>query len=172
MSRYMVDIETLGTDPGCVIVSIGVVEFSVEEGAVDGLFVSIDPDSAQKYGLEIDASTLAWWLGQSPEARDQLTGGDDLESALREFREFVSDADEVWANSPAFDCSILREAFDRAGIECPWRYYQERDYRTLRETLPSWPDAKQDGVAHNAVDDARFQAECLADALGSLGGGR
>ena len=163
--RYMIDIETLGTDPGCAIVSIGVVEFSISDGPVDGLFLSVDVESCQARGLEIDANTLAWWLGQSAAAREQLTGGDDLEVALAELTAFVGGADEIWANSPAFDCAILRAAFEAVGIECPWRYYQERDYRTCRETLPTWPDREQESVAHNAVDDARFQAECLAAAL-------
>lgn len=163
--RVMIDIETLGTDPGCVIVSTGAVRFGVESGVTDELFVSVDIESCQDYGLEIDGGTLAWWLGQSAEAREQLRGGDGLEDALREFRTFVADADEIWANSPAFDCEILRAGFDAVGLEVPWRYYEERDYRTLRETLPHWPDREQDSVSHNAVDDARYQAECLAEAL-------
>lgn len=172
MSNAMIDIETLGTDPGAVIVSIGAVRFSVDgdgdgdgaAGIEDELFVSVDIESCQDHGLEIDANTLAWWLGQSAEARKQLSGGDDLESALRELRAFVDDCDEVWANSPSFDLEILAEAYDRVGLSVPWQFWQERDYRTCRAVL-EWPDREQEGTAHDALDDARFQAKCLVEAL-------
>lgn len=162
--RVMIDIETLGTDPGAAIVSIGAVRFTIADGVVDELFVSVDIESCQRAGLEIDAGTVAWWLGQSTEARKQLTGGRDLEPALREVRAFVDGADEVWANSPSFDCAILAEAFDRVGLSTPWAFWEQRDYRTCRAVL-EWPDRDQDGVAHDALDDARYQAECLVAAL-------
>lgn len=163
--RAMIDIETLGTEPGCVIVSIGAVRFDLEHGVTDSLFVSVDPESCQALGMEIDAGTLAWWLGQPAEAREQLTGGDDLEIALRELRAFVDGAEEVWANSPSFDLAILDEAFDAVGLSSPWEFWEQRDYRTLRETLPYWPGRDQQGTKHDALDDARYQAESLVEAL-------
>lgn len=163
--RVMIDIETLGTDPGAAIVSIGAVRFSISEGITDELFVSVDIESCQQAGLDIDANTLAWWLGQSAAARDQLSGGDGLEAALGDLRAFVGGAGEVWANSPSFDLEILAAAYDAVGEEPPWQFWAERDYRTCRETLPTWPDHEQESVEHNAVDDARYQAECLVTAL-------
>ena len=162
--RCMIDIETLGTDPGAAIVSIGAVRFTVDGGIEDELFVSVDVESCQDYGLRIDASTVIWWLGQSADAREQLRGGDDLEHALRELRAFVDGCDEVWANSPSFDLTILEAAYECVGLSIPWNFWEERDYRTLRAVL-EWPDREQDGTAHDALDDARFQAECLIEAL-------
>jgi len=164
--RAMIDIETLGTDPGCVIVSIGAVRFDLEHGVTDSLFVSVDPESCQALGMEIDAGTLAWWLDQPAEAREQLTGGETLEHALQELRLFLSDVDEVWANSPSFDLAILEHVYDVAVAgDPPWQFWEQRDYRTLRETLPDWPDREHSGTEHDALDDARHQAECLVEAL-------
>ena len=162
MKRVMIDIETLGTEPGAAIASIGAVTFD-ESGINDEFYRSVDVGSAQDAGLSIDAETLAWWFEQSPEARAELLGGDDLEGAMRAFRAFVHDADEIWANSPAFDCVLLEQAFEAVGVSCPWDFWMERDYRTVKELVDEWPDADVDGVEHNAADDARHQAECLID---------
>jgi hypothetical protein len=169
--QVMVDLETLGTDPGVAIVSIGAVRFDIADGVTSELQRSVDLASCQDVGLKIDAGTLEWWLGQSADARAQLQGGETLEDALRAFTRFIGAHDGgVWANSPAFDCVILRCAYDAVGWDCPWAYYQERDYRTLRETLDCWPDRDQSGTDHDALDDARYQAECLVAALRRLDG--
>jgi len=170
--QVMVDLETLGTDPGAAIVAIGAVRFDVDGGLGTEFGVSVSVEDCQSEGLHIDAGTLEWWLGQSADARAQLEGGCSLDRALRDLDSFVRETnpDAVWANSPAFDCEILRAAHDAVGRDCPWAYYQERDYRTLRETLDCWPDREQSGTAHDAVADARYQAECLVAALRRLDG--
>lgn len=168
--HIMLDLETLGTDPGATIVAIGAVRFDVADGLGTEFGVSVSVEDCQAEGLEIDASTLEWWLSQSADARAQLEGGCSLGRALRDLAAFIRETnpDALWANSPAFDCAILRAAFDAVGRNCPWAYYIERDYRTLRETLPAWPDREQETVSHDALDDARYQAECLVYALQSL----
>ena len=160
--RIMVDIETLGTDPGAAIASIGAVRFDAD-GVGEEFSRSVDLTTAQAAGLSIDAETLSWWFNQSAAARAELFGGDDLEGAMRAFRAFVHEADEIWANSPAFDCVILAEAFEAVDVSCPWEFWQERDYRTVKALADEWPNADVDGVEHNAADDARHQAECLID---------
>jgi hypothetical protein len=64
---------------------------------------------------------------------------------------------------------LLREAYSAVGLSCPWQFYQERDYRTMRETLAAWPDREHDGVEHDGLDDAVYQAECVIDALREVG---
>jgi Exonuclease. len=164
MTEAMIDIETLGTEPGCIIFSVGAVTFDAD-GVTDELLLSINLSSAQAAGLEVDANTVEWWLQQSPEAQAQLQGGDSLDSALNGLKGFVSGADTFWACSPAFDMVLLNAAFDAVDLETPWRFYQCRDYRSFRETLTTWPEREQESVDHNALDDARYQAECLIEAV-------
>ena len=83
--RVMVDIETLGREPGCVVVSIGAVEFGY--GIKDELDLDVAPTSCQRAGLDIDAETLAWWLTQGEAARSQLLGGQPLAEALDELQQ-------------------------------------------------------------------------------------
>jgi len=161
--HVMVDIETLGTDPGAAIVSIGAVRFD-EHGIEAQFFESVDIESAQAAGLTIDAETLAWWLEQSDDARAQLFGGNQLRACLRRLSEFIGDR-VVWACSPAFDVVLLEAAYRAVELSPPWRFYRCRDYRSFRETLSTWPDREQAGTAHNALDDAAYQAACLVEAV-------
>jgi len=164
--RVMVDIETLGLDAGAAIISIGAVEFGTD-GYHPGFFGSITPESCEDAGLTVDEDTVEWWKDQPEEARKQLEGGHDLPDVLKEFAEFVEGADEVWANSPSFDCELLIEAGRRVGVPMPWEFYEERDHRTLK-SLPVAPDVDHDGVTHNALDDAVHQAQVASETLRRL----
>lgn len=154
--RVMVDLETLGLDPGAAILSIGAAEFD-QDGVGETFYRSISLVSCDDAGLEIDAGTLEWWLGQDDNAREQLTGGDELTEVLHEFTEFYDDADEIWANAPSFDCEMLSAAYDASKAPVPWEFYEERCFRTLKN-LPGAVDIEQDGEEHDALDDAVHQA--------------
>lgn len=175
-TRVMVDIESLGTDPGAAILSIGAVAF--DDAAVDedaGFYREISLQSNEAAGLSFDADTIEWWFAQPDEAASVLTGGDDLGDVVVDFIGWYADVDpdEIWANSPSFDCLILAAAFDAVGAECPWAFYEERDFRTLKN-LPGVdePFAKtaDDGVKHDAFDDAIAQARTASNILSSIDG--
>lgn len=157
----MLDIETLGTEPGCVIVSIGAVKFN-EDTIGNTFHRTIDIESCTDAGLTIDGDTLQWWLKQ--DAKEELTGSDDLEEVLNAFAMFCEG--DVWANAPTFDCRILGAAYSALGMETPWEYYDERCYRTLKDivTVP----IEQNGTKHNALDDAISQAKTAQRALRKL----
>lgn len=164
--RVMLDLETLGLEPSCAIVSIGAVRFDVDGIGVDGphFHRSISLGSCQDVGLTIDAATLEWGLDNLPAPRHQLTGGEDLAVVLDDFADWVGNADEIWANSPAFDCSILGAAYEAIGGPVPWEYYQERCHRTLTDaTGVTAPE--REGEQHNALDDAIHQARVASRAL-------
>jgi DNA polymerase III epsilon subunit-like protein len=164
--RVMLDIETLGLEPGVAILSIGAVKFS-RRGLGETFDRSISLSSCQEAGLTIDAGTLEWWLDQEDAAREVLAGGDRLGHVLPDFRAFYGDADEIWAYSPQFDCAILERAYEAFDEAPPWTYQDERDCRTLA-ALPVWPDLEQEGVEHDALDDAIYQAQQTVEVLRSL----
>lgn len=166
--RVMVDIETLGRDAGCVILSVGAVRFS-EDGIEQSYYESVNRESCEHAGLETDDETLEWWQDQPEEAREVLTGGEDLEVVLDNLRAFYMGADEVWANSPAFDVKILEAAYDAVGLEPPWNFWETRDVRTIK-ALPGAVEPENEGVAHDALDDAKHQARVAAGTLAKMGG--
>jgi len=165
--RVMVDIETVGLEPGAAIVSIGAVRFDTD-GLGEEFQRSIALASCQEAGLRLDAETIGWWLDQDPAVQEQLTGGDDLRAVLAEFSAWYGDADEIWANSPSFDCEMLERAYSAVGQDEPWGFQDERDYRTLR-ALGVDGRASRQGDAHDALADARYQASMASDILTQLG---
>jgi len=164
--RIMIDIETLGREPGCAIIAIGAARFDAREVG-ETFEVGVDLDSNGTHGLSVEHETLAWWLTQGPQAREQLVGGESLQDALDGLGAFIGDADEIWANSASFDCRILEAAYSAIGREKPWAYYEERDYRTLKE-LGISHEIEQEGIEHDAVDDAVHQATIAATVLGRI----
>lgn len=161
--HVMIDIETLGTGRDAAIVQIGAVSFDLDQGVTAELAADIDLTDPQ-LGV-IDADTVRFWLNQSNEARSAVlltqSGRVPLKQALRWLANFVGGAGYVWAKPPQFDLRILRDAYARVGLDCPWPHYNERDLRTLLTVgkLMRAPKVRRTGVQHVAVDDARYQAE-------------
>jgi hypothetical protein len=165
----MVDLETMSTQNNASIVSIGAVVFSKEGvSAYDGFYRAVSLESCQKLGLHIEAGTVMWWMKQSSEARAALAGGSALATALQEFTAWVHQqmthrgaiSVRLWGNGATFDNVILRSAYAAAGLEPPWKFWNDRCYRTLRAQYPDLALPDRGGVHHNALDDAKYQAEC------------
>lgn len=160
MKDVMCDLETMGTGPKAAILSIGCVLFD-KSGLGSEFYVNVDLTSAVKAGMELDARTIMWWMGQSDAARAALVPDQrSLPTALDMLREWMPPKSRLWGNGATFDNVILRTAYDLAGKQCPWHYRDDRCFRTLKAM---WPEVHPQGVstelvAHNALDDARWQA--------------
>lgn len=186
-NHYMLDLETLGKKPGCVILSIGVIKFDPITGTQgESFYREINQESCLDLGLTIDPATVKWWGKQAGAAYDLIertrTGGHDITTALWDLHDFITDNPNtplcdslerekntfLWANSPSFDCAIIGHAFDKAGIARPWAFYNEQDCRTLVElgrTLGIDPKKTMPftGTPHNALDDAIHQATYISE---------
>lgn len=172
MNNIMVDLETLGTVPGCSILSIGAVYFGPDGLAEDDIYLVIRRDSCVAAGLHEDPDTLAWWGRQSVEARTVLdvasrdwdptistSGAQPLTGALAAFTEFCRKGVnvKVWGNGADFDNPILACAYKAVGLKLGWPPYNGRCYRTLKNMV-NGPKLQRVGTHHNALDDARSQA--------------
>lgn len=160
MNHIMLDLETFGTEAGSAIASIGAVRFDETEIG-DSFYACVDLTSCQTHGLRFDASTITWWMSQSDEARQALAVHPvSLPTALESFAAWVGKPDAVWGNGATFDNVIIAAAFRACGIKQPWRYSQDRCYRTLAGLCPNTP-IERSGTHHNAKDDAITQAKHL-----------
>lgn len=163
--NVMVDIETMGKGNNAAILSIGAVKFDPWGNRLgDVFYCPIDPESSQRLGLKIDASTVMWWLSEGRNAaRTEMMKEEriDLASALFGFTQwFGHDSMPVWGNGATFDNVILTSAFEAAGLERPWKYWDDKCYRTVKGMAPS-VKLERVGTFHNALDDARSQATHL-----------
>ncbi|MDP1873608.1 3'-5' exonuclease [Phenylobacterium sp.] len=166
-THVMLDLETMGSSPGSAIVAIGAVAFDpVSSLEGETFYRVIDLASSVRAGLTMDADTVIWWLKQSPLARHALTGpAEPLDAALASFSAYWRrvGGTHLWGHGGGFDEPLLDAAYRAGGQKTPWRYSQARCTRTIFEIAGVQPDRSQ-GTHHNALDDARAQAEavCLA----------
>lgn len=171
MNHIMLDLETEDTAPTAVIIQIGMV-----------LFNPNDPDQApyalpalypnrlhqRSRGRTYSQSTLDWWAQQSDAAKTVYTRPQEectdvinaIGAAMTGFP--GGPVTHVWGNGVGFDNVILRSFFETFGAEPPWKFWQDYDFRTLKQL----PGAKGlappfAGVPHDAVDDAYNQARHL-----------
>jgi hypothetical protein len=172
MIDIMLDLETLGTSPGCSVLSIGAARFSIDDETPEdvrmaGVF-EIGPicrRSCAAIGLKENPLTVEWWGTQSAEARERAFGGvneklEHVVSALQCFRYWLAALDDfrIWGNGADFDIAVLGAAYDAAAVPKPWNYKNVRCYRTMKAEFPTVTVEPFKGVAHSAVDDAVNQA--------------
>lgn len=163
-NNIMIDLETLGTSPGSVIVTIGAVRFD-RNGLKDEFYARIDAKSSVDCGLRLDVSTVMWWLQQGDEARKSLVQpGQPLKEVLQSFANWSSEPDTLWGNGASFDNSLLAEAYRLSGVPQPWKFWNDRCYRTLKGIFPEVP-FQRTGTHHDALDDAKSQALHLLEIL-------
>lgn len=160
MKNIMLDLETLGNKPGAVIVAIGAARFGNGQ-VVETFYARVDAQSCVSAGLKLDASTVLWWMKQSDAARAELNRpGDSLAGALNYFKDFLSKDDLVWGNGSDFDNTILAAAYEACQLPLPWKFWNNRCYRTLKALRPE-VKFENFGTVHNALDDAKAQAHHL-----------
>ncbi len=168
----MIDLETLGTVPGSVILSIGAVA-APDVGPPFNQKITVA--SSLYAGLTVDADTLAWWRKQDSAAWEESTqGGIDLKVALKNFADWLNDQRpgdlrlRLWGDAASFDLVLLACAYRAVGLPVPWKYTEEYDYRTLRQLLNS---RKPEGtLKHSALSDATAQMGHLQELLVRVSG--
>ncbi len=171
------DLETLGTAPGSVILSIGAVAFNIDDPthrmlpeSLPRFDIAIDVASATQAGFTIDPDTVMWWLRQSDGARHAMAQKQGQAGRLAEvlyaFRDFVGlatvgpDTVRVWGNGSDFDNVLLAEAYRKLNRPAPWKFWNNRCLRTLRAEHPDVPRVKP-RLAHDALSDAEAQAATI-----------
>ena len=179
----MTDLETLGNRNNAVILSIGACFFIPDGQGIrsDSFEVFVDPQSCVDIGMEMDPSTVLWWMGSAVknneerakmnEARDIMVEKQKkavhIRDALHRFSAWFGSDKPNWGNGATFDNVILRNAYELAGIPCPWSFWNDRCYRTMKNLAPSVKMQRQ-GVHHSAMWDAISQALHLQEITRSI----
>jgi hypothetical protein len=195
MLDVMLDLETFGKTNNAAIVQLGAVVFDRRTGEIKGQFISnISTESCLKIGLEMDSSTVEWWMGQSQEARESILKEprNDIVKVLEGLNDFIDNSFDhtvpvggslkknwrndiqIWSHA-TFDFVILRNAYEKAGIESAFNFRGARDLRTLTDIgevyywLPEYDKTHpRVGTHHNALDDCIFQIGYAVEALNKI----
>lgn len=174
--HFVVDIETPDNRSTSAILSIGCAVLS-KEGAVQATFYTpVSLADCLNHGLTIGASTIAWWMEQSEEARLVWTEASSkdaptLAQALTMFRDWMESqkgwkSRTLWGNGSDFDNVIIANACNAVGMETPWPYYGNACFRTMKNRWKWYvPEPEFIGVKHNAKDDAVHEAVWLGRIL-------
>ena len=131
-NNIMLDLETMGSGSNSAIIAIGAVRFNETE-ITDRFYEIVDLASSVNAGLFIDPDTVMWWMEQSEAARNQFKkAGETLHSSLTKFSNWIQNDALVWGNGASFDNVILSNAYKLTGIKQPWKFYNDRCYRTIK----------------------------------------
>lgn len=193
----MVDIETMGVTPTAPVLTIGAVLFdpqaddTFEQLRKRAFLRVIDIKDAVKHSTGVEPDTLKWWLSQTDTAIKRLITGDliSVKQALTDLYAYAQDRSACsplgeqwrylplpqcyWANSPNFDMVILEASARSVGLPWPFFFSWYRDLRTIKDcAFPNGPDdvpRLNEGVAHDAADDAVAQALLVQECYRKLG---
>lgn len=169
----MLDIETLGTRPEAVILTLGAVKFNpynlIDPGP--GLYVRPDVDEQIARGREVRNDTMLWWMEQSDDVREEALGEEgriSIEEMYRELNRFLVGVNNIWCQGPMFDMVILENLYRQYGWPTPWQFWQIRDSRTLFGVHGD-PRVKGKVGLHNALEDCVSQAVAVQQVYRKLG---
>jgi hypothetical protein len=153
----MVDIETLGTEAGNVILSIGACRFdrTLSAATVIDPYVYHEKISIQKQlddGFTMNTETLLWWMNQSNAAQaDLFTPDKDKQSPIKVLDGFkhyckhwntaMERAPILWCNTK-MDVVMLEYAMTHYGVDIPWRYNGFRECKSFMAG-PEYHEAQQ-----------------------------
>ena len=163
--QIVVDLETLTIHPNACIVSIGAVLIEDME-ITDTFYINVDGRTCKEAGLHIDPDTIKWWGEQSKEAQEAWQKDPvPLQEAIDKFTLWYGkESIPIWGYGANFDVVILESAYRALDMSIPWKFWDISCLRTLMNVLDKrLPKANN----HNALDDAKAEAEVLIEILKS-----
>lgn len=183
--NIMLDIKATGENPGCRVLSIGLVHFT-ESGIEDS--ICILPSIEDQSGVD-ESDTLDWWETQSADKRnvfaDNIISGGSVKDAANEMKEFIDKCVEnhmdrfisegkpgirIWGNGVASNNVILAKMFRDNGVQdIPWNTSGDYCYRTLIKTLNIVNPRMPHVIKHTALDDAIHRVNVLIETLKNAG---
>jgi len=172
----MIDLETLHTDPDCVVLTIGAVRFNPKSNGVAEkleLRPTIE-DQTEVYNRSISEDTLRWWSEQNSEAREEAFSEENrmpFSECMEILYKFCWNRRAVWSNGAPFDLVVMENAWRQTSDKpnpIPWPFWSMRDTRTLYEIAQVSLRDEGNITSHRAVDDAEKQAIVVQKAYKKL----
>lgn len=169
----MIDLETLGTTPDCVVLTIGGVKFdpNVISPSHSHFYHRFEVNEQTEQGRNIDQSTLDWWSKQDPKVMEEALGDENrtpVLEVLQELNKWCVGVDAIWCQGPVFDIAILENMYRQYDHHIPWPFWKIKDSRTLFGIMPTDPRKEIEFDAHNALEDCKVQARCVQKTLQQL----
>jgi hypothetical protein len=134
--------------------------------ATDKLYYSpVSLLQSMRNGFTFSADTAKYWDKQSYNMVEQAARfRDKIEDTFIDFARWLKfvNVKRVWANSPSFDTTLLRDAFDQVGLSLEIYFRDERDVRTGVDLMEvKWPEQPAYMMKHHAVCDSIVEARLV-----------
>lgn len=170
MTDLMLDLETVGTNPGCAIIAIACTPFNANTGVIyrdKTFYTAINFEDSMRYGFSYDKNTVSWWLKTNEKLfvklKEDKTTVQEATTAFMQYMESLPKGIRVWGNSARFDLGILSYfLFKQRIYTVPWTTWNERDFRTIKALNKTLAESIVfEGEKHNPLDDNIFQIRGL-----------
>ena len=165
--NLMLDIETLGTNPNAIVLSIGAVFFT-KGGLKETFYVELNKEDQVSRGRRSTPSTVEWWNTRGIPIPGDASCNNTV--VLKQLQEFINDGQifhgkdvKVWGNGSSFDVTIMEHLFSIYNIEAPWKFFNVRDVRTIVDLYPKCRPREEN--PHHALEDAKNQAKWVIKAM-------
>lgn len=171
----MLDLETLGQGPGCVILSLAAVKFCIETGEIyKQIYIPVSlKDCIETFDFYIDPETKKWWNKQPKEIRDKAFNSLDKKTIIETFQILKYFIDQgklrtVWSNGATFDIPIINyiiREFKRTNMywDVFWNRKQERCVRTYDSIFPEIKEKQIKKNKHDPIQDCYYQIERVSE---------
>lgn len=176
MNHILLDIEALGTRPGCAVIELAAVAFDLATGKTGAEFHRRLKPIEQ---FTATLSTLAWHADPKRLTLIDHPQAIHPREAILQFLDWLDDRvfgdpkDRVfWSWGTTYDFPILEPVLDLRNPEDahPWKYHQIRDARTVWQL--AFGDLRHPPRPHIALEDCRLAIADLVNAHRELTAGR
>lgn len=168
-NELMIDIETSGQNPGCKVLTIGAFGFDRDGKQVE-FYRRFSVMKLLEEGFKDDVATMDWWRTKDKEVfNEAFAGTADPKEGIADFKAWCyenfkmgkNDGFKAWCNGLDFDFPILKAFFAHFGFHFPWKFWDQYDYRTVKNLFPIIKESERNCEAHNALEDAKAQMRGL-----------
>lgn len=169
MRDLMLDIETLGVLPGCIITEIAAISFDRRTGATYEEFHEFLNQQPQlEAGLHFTEEVVNWRLSNTPYKEFDERAKDPIE-VLKSLSTFLANGayDCIWAHA-SFDFPIISVAANKLlGVNNFFNYRNLRDIRTLLDLSGEKNIVRN--KSHTALGDCIFQIGYVNESFKKIG---
>lgn len=176
----MIDVESLGTDPGSLIVSFAIVPFNLQTMFTyqPAFLANISMESSYRKGMKTKADKLRTWImnkdGRSEQRKELFVNDRDVTDVMVDAAAYISmfGADVYVWSKDMLDLILMKDYFRACRIKTPWRYYRERCVRTVADFDPELRKEAENEVSniqYSPFNDCMVQIEYVRRIINQKG---
>lgn len=165
----MIDLETLDTEPGAQVLTIGGVKFDpfTWDEPHSEFYYRFDIDEQEALGRTVSQDTLDnFWAKQPAEIIEEAFGPENrtgCRDILKALKKWHVGNDRIWSQGE-FDTVIMENMCRQFGEPIPWAFWTVENCRTILNRMPKDPRKDKTFAAHNALEDCKIQVYALRKA--------